>query len=471
MRRDRGRQALLVLFLLMLPLVTSRLRGADEIEYFSYLRSAVFDRDLHFENEYRHFVDAEPQALQGFKETFLDRREPLTGRPINFAPAGTASLWAPFYLLAHAGVLAARELGSAVAADGYSRPYLMAISYASALYGFLGLLLAHDALRRFGRVRDPAAALAVAAVWLGTPALYYLTIAPGFSHACSMFTLALVFWLSLRTLEGGASRARDWVALGAAVGLAGLVREQDALVGIVPAAVLLVELLMYRSLPSVVGKAILLGGTALAVFVPQALAYHAVNGTYGPSKLVVRKMSWSSPHLVEALVSPGHGLFVWAPLLALGALGLLLSLRDPRQRTTSLLLLVAFGVQAWICGAVESWSQAGAFGSRRFVGLTFVFAWGLGLLLAPTRPAVATPATAASATSWPRSAVLQAAGLSLFVLWNLGLMVQFGLKLMDRQRLEWPRVAVNQVTEVPRRLGRTAFLFFTDREALVLESR
>ena len=61
--------------------------------------------------------------------------------------------------------------------------------------------------------------------------------------------------------------------------------------------------------------------------------------------------------------------------------------------------------------------------------------------------------------------------MAFAIAWNLGLMVQFGLKLMDRQRLEWPRVAINQVTEVPARLGRAAWLFFTDREALVKESR
>ena len=64
---------------------------------------------------------------------------------------------------------------------------------------------------------------------------------------------------------------------------------------------------------------------------------------------------------------------------------------------------------------------------------------------------------------------LAALGLAVFVSWNLGLMVQFGLKLMDRQQLEWPRVAVNQVSEVPRHLVRAAWLFFTDRERLVRE--
>ena len=40
---------------------------------------------------------------------------------------------------------------------------------------------------------------------------------------------------------------------------------------------------------------------------------------------------------------------------------------------------------------------------------------------------------------------------------------------MDRQQLEWPRVAVNQLTEVPPRLARALTLFFTDRERLVKE--
>jgi hypothetical protein len=118
------------------------------------------------------------------------------------------------------------------------------------------------------------------------------------------------------------------------------------------------------------------------------------------------------------------------------------------------LLALALLLQVWINGAVESWTQAGAFGSRRFVSSTPVFAWGLAALLA------AVPA---------RRERLAAACVAVFVWWNVGLMVQFGLKLMDRQRLEWPRVAVNQVSAVPRHLGRAAWLFFTNRERLVRE--
>lgn len=446
-----GRRWLLVLFLATLPLVTPRLRGADEIEHFAYLRSLAFDGDLDFENEYRHFYQADPQGLAAFRETFLTRREPATGRVLNFAPVGCALLWSPFYLLAHAVVATGGLLGWAGAADGYSRPYLAAVGYASALYAFLGLLLLHRLLAR--QVAEPAASWAVAAAWLATPAFYYTTLAPGFGHACSLFTVGLLLWLWTEAREH--DHARRWALVGAAAGLAGLVREQDLFFLVIPATDLLIRTLRASAWRAGALRALLLGAAAALAFAPQVAAYYALNGSFGPSRLVARKMSWSSPHLLQVLFDPGHGLFLWAPLLLLACLGLPLAAR--RARDVTLLLGLGLLAQAWINGSVESWHQAGAFGSRRFVSATPVFAWGLAALLAWAAPRLGRRATALV--------------LGLCVWWNLSLMVQFGLKLMDRQRLEWPRVAVNQVTEVPRRLGRTAVLFFSDRERLVRESR
>ena len=197
---------------------------------------------------------------------------------------------------------------------------------------------------------------------------------------------------------------------------------------------------------------------AAFAFAPQLLAYRAVNGTFGPSRLVARKMSYASPHALSVLFDPAHGLFAWAPLLLLAAAGLVLAaVRARRGDAVPLALLAALLLQVWINGSVESWTQAGAFGSRRFVSATPMLAWGLAALVAAAVPRVGRRAVAAL--------------LLVFAWWNVSLMVQFGLRLMDRQRLEWPRVAVSQVTEVPRHLARSAWLFFTDRERLVREGR
>lgn len=448
--RLSGRRLLVALFVLTLPLVTPRIRGADEIQYYSHLRSLVFDGDLDFENEYRWFVAQDRRGLAAFQETFLERREPVTGRPINFTPVGCALLWSPFYLLAHAGVLGARALGAAMPADGFARPYQAATCSASAFYGGLGLLLLHDVLRR--RFAEPKATWAVAGVWLASPLLYYMTLAPGFSHASSVFAVSLLVWLSLRARDSG--RILDWALAGAAGGLCGLIREQDALFLAIPAGLLAWDAWRTQGLGRALLSLATLGTSAAAVFAPQLLVYRALNGGFSPSTLVTRKMSFSSPHFLEVLFDPGHGLFLWSPLLAAAAAGLVFEVWRRREALATLLLL-ALLLQVWINGAVLSWHQAGAFGSRRFVASTAMFAFGLAALL--------------EALDARRG--LLAAGLAVCVWWNVSLMIQFGLKLMDRQRLEWPKVAVNQFTEVPRRLGRTAILFFTDREQLLKESR
>lgn len=443
-----------LLFVASLPLVSTRIRGADEIEYFSTLRSAVFDRDLEFGNEYQHFYDADPQGLAGFKATFLDLREPATGRHINFGPVGAAVLWSPFYLAAHGGVLAARLFGMDVAADGFSRPYVAAVCYASAFYALCGLLIVDATLRRTAGVARAAAAWSTTATLLATPLLYYVLIAPAFAHACSFFSVALLVFLSLRAFLRADATLLDWAACGAAAGLCALVREQDGLFIVFPMVLLGARGLGDRRLVRAAVAACVVGGTALAVFLPQIAAYRVVNGSFGPTKLVTRKMSYGSPHFLGVLFDPAHGLFLWSPFCLVAAIGLLAWVAR-RWSALPLACAAALLLQVWINGSVLSWTQAGAFGARRFVSVLPLLAFGAafvfdGLVRRERRVAAGAIAVVCA---W----------------WNVSLMVQFGLKLMDRQGLDWPRVAVNQVLEVPPRLARTAWLFLTDRERLVRE--
>jgi hypothetical protein len=444
----RDVRLLFVAFVLCLPLVTPKIRGADEIEYFSYLHSLFFDHDLEFGNEYQYFYDRDPVGLAGFHATFLERRETQTERHINFGPIGTALLWAPFYLLAHVVVLGLFHAGVPVVPDGLSAPYQAAACYASVFYGFWGLLILQKILR--SRFSEAASLGATLGVLFATPLLYYMTLAPGFSHAVSIFAVTLLLWLFLRARSSG-SRIRDWAIVGAAGGLAGLVREQDALFLAIPLAHL-----AWEGFHSGLGRALVRMGAillaAFCVFLPQRFVYRSLNGTFGPSHLVARKLSFLSPHFLDVLLSPAHGLFLWSPLLVLAVVGLGLFAFRLREEL-GILFLGGFLLQVWINGSLESWTQAGAFGSRRFLSATPLFAFGLATLLEMLLPSL--------------GRFVLGALVALFVWWNVSLMVQFGLRLMDRQGLEWPRVAENQFLEVPPRLGRVVRLFFTHRERLV----
>src|SRR3712207_3004827 len=171
---DRGMTAIVLIFSLCLPLLTPRIYAVDSVEYYAYLPSLLFDGDLDFTNEYTRFDQMNPRA--GIKKALLDRRDPLTGRPINLAPIGTAILWAPAFLLTHGGVLAARGLGMDVAADGFSRPYIWAESVATALYALAALLLAYRLTRYYTSMWS--AALAVIAGCLATPVVFFALISP-----------------------------------------------------------------------------------------------------------------------------------------------------------------------------------------------------------------------------------------------------------------------------------------------------
>lgn len=446
-----------LVFLISLPAVTTRVYSSDEIQYFAYLRSLWFDRDLSFENEYQYFYDHGIAQSQGFHETFLERRTEA-GRRVNFGTIGCAMLWSPFYAI---GDLAARAGGAPT--DGFSRPYIAAVAYGSAIYGFLAIVVSVACAEALG-LRATGAALAI---WLGTPILFYMYVAPPFSHACSAFAVALFVWTWLRVRRswsvGGA------IALGAAGALMAMVREQDVFFLAGPAVDLVWELRGPRVWQRL--AAAISGTAAFAVaFLPQAISYLRLNGHLGPSRLVTRKMSWHAPHALQVLFSPEHGFFVWTPLALIAIAGLIgLAVLPPKggsygfrsvpglesvpvasgfSRKLAVCMLLMIALQVYVGGSVESWTVAGAFGQRRFVALTSLLIIGLAAWF--TR------------LPGPRKSIVAIAA-ALAVYWNLALIAEFATGLMDRQRLEPVKNAYDAFVTLPRQAPSLAYRYLFDR--------
>jgi hypothetical protein len=297
----------------------------------------------------------------------------------------------------------------------------------------------------------PAAALAV---WLGTPLLFYMYVAPPMSHATSAFAVALFVYAWLRVRErwtpGG------FALLGALAALMAMVREQDAFFVAGPAVDLAA---WWLHAERDARRRVIVGlGVGLIAFIvcylPQAIAYELLNGHLGPTRLVSRKMTWTAPHAVEVMVSSHHGFFFWTPLAVVALLALIWLPRTARALplpsifTAGLAAMVL--LQVYVAGSVESWTVAGAFGQRRFIGLTTILVFGIGAALAAAGP-------------WGRRA--WALALALCVWWNLGVMAQFGAGLMDRQRLEPARIAYTSFVVLPRELPRLAWQYVFDRRS------
>jgi hypothetical protein len=439
------------LFVLSLPAVTPRIYSSDEIQYFAYLRSLWFDRDLSFENEYQYFYDQGISRSAGFHETFLERTTD-TGRRINFGTIGCAILWAPFYA---AGDLVARTTGAP--ADGFSKPYVAAVAYGSAVYGFLALVLAILCASRLG-LNGFRAALAI---WLGTPLIFYMYVAPPFSHACSAFGVALFTYVWLRVRERWS--ARGLIALGAAAALMAMIREQDAFFVAGPAVdfVWSAADARWRTLNA---KAAVAGIFAFVIaFTPQAATYFILNGHLGPHSSVGHKMNWRAPHALQVLFSPEHGFFVWTPLALIALAGIALLVRSPgapadsvapasrRKNQVGICLLLMLALQIYIGGSVESWTVAGAFGQRRFIALTCAMVIGYA-------------AADAGVRAWSRNARRAFAAITvLAVYWNLALIAEFAIGLMDRQRLEPARNAYDALVTLPRMAPSLAYRYLFER--------
>ena len=436
--RERPRLLLICVFLLSLPAVTPRMYSSDEVQYFAYLRSLWFDHDLSFEDEYQHFYDAGVARSDGFHETFLERTTD-TGRRINFGTIGCAILWAPFYA---AGDGVAHATGAPT--DGYSKPYVAAIAYGSAFYGFAAILLGIWSARRLGFEGTMAGLL----VWLGTPLLFYMYVAPPFSHACSAFAVALFLAVWLRVRERWT--AAGAVALGASAALMAMVREQDAFFAAGPALDFLMALAAGRA-----GASTAFAGIAggIAAYAPQAVAYLRLNGHIGPHASVAHKMSWSAPHALQVLFSSEHGLVMWTPLAALGIAGLAgMAWRSERRRVAACLLLMV-ALQVYVGGSVESWTVAGAFGQRRFVALTALLI--VGLAAAASRLATAPAAV--------RRTLVAVALVAVY--WNVALSAEFAIGVMDRQRLQPVKNAYDAFVTIPMQAPALAYRYLFDRRS------
>ena len=443
-----------LLALLTLPAVTPRIYASDEVEYFAFLRSLAFDHDLSFENEYRHFADAGAGGA-GFTETFLGERYTRAGRRLNFATIGPAILWAPFYAAGHlaAGILGAPQ-------DGYSQPYITAVALGSLVYGWLALLLAAAIAERwFGR--GLGAALAVLA---GSPLLFYMYVAPPFSHACATFAVTVCLWTWLRVRETWTLGGVVW--LGLTVGLMATMRDQAGLFAIAPALDFGRWAFMRRDWGRATG--LIVAGTVatLVAYSPQLFASRAVNGYFGPDESVANKMSWSSPHAVGVLFDLEHGWLWWTPLALLSLAGLAVvasghirsRLGDgPADgRWVAFCMVAAALLQIYINGAVESWTVAGSFGQRRFVELTPLLVLGLAALTSLS-------STRARRLVWTLTA--------LCIWWNVGLLLQFGTHRMDRQKLTLKDNARQTFVELPMEAPSLAWRYLTDRSSFYRQPR
>jgi hypothetical protein len=378
--------------LLLVPAAADHNREirSDGVHYYSYLRSALFDRDLDLTNDY-----------------------PLLGsdyKAKNVLPVGAPLLWSPLVSVVHL----ARVVGGFFGLDppnGTEPGYAAAVCLASFVYGSAGLFILLRVLLGAG---TPAAAFwTTVIVWVASPLRFYLSVLPSMAHACEFFAAVLVLWsvLVLRDRPYGPEAFRA----GLACGLLFLVRSQDGLLLILPVLLLASRFVDRDARPAAFGALVRLGaGFALAAL-PQLAVWQV---QFGVPLLVPHKtlhgegfFHAADPQLAGTLLSPRGGLFVNYPALFAAFVGLVWlavgsrranagqrSAASPAPRFDALYVLCLLPVLVlawWLNASVFDWYQV-----RRYTGLVPFLAPGLLAILTPLTRAGTLPMALVALLAW-----------------------------------------------------------------------
>jgi hypothetical protein len=457
----RAKLALCVLFVLSLPLVNPWVRG-DGVGYYAFARALLIEGRLDFTQDYTH-------ANERFRELRLDEGNrprstfmTATGHLENHFTVGPAILWSPFLIAAHAGVLVARTMGSPVSPDGFSAPYRIAMGLATALYGFLALLISFHLACRY--VEWKWALLATLGIWGASSLPVYMYFNPSWSHAHSAFAVALflMYWHETR----GDRSVLQWVLLGALAGLMLNVYYANAMVLAAPGMEALSEYGKRLGQPARnwKGAAQLLAAhaasavVALVCLLPTFITRRIIYGSPFESGYVsLKDWLWTKPALLPVLFSSDHGLLSWTPVLFLAAAGLvLLSIQQPKAGWPLLAVAISFYL---FIACYPDWDGLSSFGNRFFVSLTALFVLGLAVFLQKFF----------SAFVRERMAVrLSVVCVALFIVWNAGLMFQWGTHLVPaRGPINWGVMVRNQFVTVPRQFRENLRKYFFHRSALM----
>ena len=457
---SRYEKCLLCLFFLTLPLTNPWVRG-DGVGYYAYGRSLLIEGRLDFTQDW---IRANPTFRMGrvdSEDRILPDQFTRTGHLDNHFTAGPAILWSPFLFAAHLAVKTSNALGTHIAADGFSRPYIIAMACGTAVYGLLGLWLSFQVAKKFFSERW--AFLATLGIWFASSLPVYLYFNPSWSHAHSAFVVALFVWYWLRTQDERASF--QWILLGLIGGLMMDVYYPNAILLLLPALESLRAYGAYFRESSTTRSSfgLMLGRNALFVIAlllalsPTFITRQIVYGYWFESGYIpVRLWHWTSPALGSVLFSSDHGLFSWTPVLGLAFLGLLLFWRREPRFGGSLLLV--FAVFYYFIASYPDWDGISSFGNRFFVSLTALFIVGLAALFD----------WLARVWQTRHAAVFAYAATTLLISWNLGLVFQWGTHLIPaRGAISWRDAGYNEVVVVPSMAARTLKNYLTGRSQLM----
>jgi hypothetical protein len=333
-----------------------QLTWSDAEGYYMYL-PAIFI--------YQNFIDVPIRSTSQF------HRIESTGAYFDKYTFGVAFMQLPFWLVAD---IYARN--SSYPRDGYSRPYQLSIFFASFFYAMTGLFIMFKLLRKkYGLVLS---LLVTVCIFYGTNLMYYSTVEAGMSHSFSFFLVNVLVALTPAFYQNRSIKYLFLLAV--VVSLMVFARPTNAI------AVL--YLLLYR----VNDRSNLFDRVRYGIeHIPRYIFLAVPFVIFGAVQVLLWKemrggevvlysydaepgfIYWSDPKFWKVLFSVQNGLFIYAPILLFGLVGIVYGAikNEPNYR----LLLGILFIYTYVFASWWAWWFGGAYGHRCYVDLLIFFAF------------------------------------------------------------------------------------------------
>ncbi len=345
---------------------------ADAKGYHAYLPGLLLEGDPNLGS-----FDVIERGRYYNPDLFYDYRLQVDGTYINKYFMGTALMQSPLFVCAHAyATITGAE------ADGWSKPYVVAVNLSAIAFVIVGLLCLAKLLTTYA-IADGIIAFTVVAFTFGTNLFYYAVVAPGMSHVYS-FGLCTAFLLVGRRFALR-PRPSHLLALGLLLGAIMLVRPVNAV--ILFALPILFDTSdrmreCWRTIREFPRSAIGGVSAALAIGALQLVYYKAATGSWIVYSYGDEGFNWSDPHMLDMLWSYRKGLFVYTPITLLACVGLWHLAQH--SRWAALAWMSFFVVLTYVLSSWWNWWYGGSFGSRVYVEFLALIALPFALLLQRT---------------------------------------------------------------------------------------
>ncbi|GEM_PF-1353400 len=356
---------------------------SDGEGYYSYLPTMIIYKSFDFS------LIEKSRFQNGFPDWTGIRLNKNTGRLHNQYPMGVAILISPFFLVAHIFTSFFKSLNS----DGYSLLYQISVLTAAWFYYLLGTYFLAKYLANVFNER--IAFLTVIFITFGTSLFHYATYDAIFSHIYSYCFVVLLIYLTEKFWQN--PTFKDAIILGGVIGVLFLIRNYNLALAsfffLYPFGKEFKKIYLLNAKPLA-----LVIGTSFATILPQLIIWKVNAGSfivysYLDQKTEGARFNWLTPKLVETISSVQAGVFIWAPILLIGFIGLLLLLRSSLKKIAALSLInICF--LTYLVASFWTWHFGGGYGHRGFVDIYPFFAIGIaGFLSAFKKPYFLNPIT------------------------------------------------------------------------------